>query len=62
MLTKHLPAHLSNLCLERKYQCLDCGLKDKYRVITGPHEKNYEKKKVSCVNEGCDSIVERRFV
>ena len=62
ILRKDLPAHLSDLCPEREYQCQDCGLKDKYRVITGPHEEKCEKKKVSCVNEGCDSIVERGCV
>ena len=58
-LRKYLPVHLSDLCPEREYQCQDCGLKDKYRVITGPHEDECEKKMVSCVNKECDSIVER---
>ena len=62
ILRKDLPAHLSGLCPEREYQCQDCGLKDKYRVITGPHEDECKKKKVSCVNEGCDSIVKRGCV
>ena len=62
ILKKDLPAHLSDLCEEREYQCQDCGLKDKYRVITGPYEDKCEKKMVSCMNKGCDSIVERRFV
>ena len=61
ILKKDLPAHLSDLCLERKYQCQDCGLKDKYRVITGPHEDECEKKMVRCVNKECNFIVERRF-
>ena len=34
----------------REYQCQDCGLKDKYRVITGPYEDECEKKMVSCVS------------
>ena len=62
ILRKDLPAHLSDLCPEREYQCQDCGLKDKYRVITGPHEDECEKKMVSCVNKECDSIVERGCV
>ena len=62
ILRKDLPAHLSDLCPERKYQCQDCGMKDKYRVITGPHEDECEKKMVSCVNKECDSIVERGCV
>ena len=62
ILKKDLPAHLSDLCPERKYQCQDCGLKDKFQVITGPHDKKCEKKKVSCVNKKCGYFVERRFV
>ena len=62
ILRKKLPAHLNDLCPERKYQCQDCGLTDKFRVITGPHEHECERKKVSCVNKECNSIVERRFV
>ena len=62
ILKKDLPAHLSDLCPEREYQCQDCSLKDKYRVITGPHEKECEKKMVGCVSKECDSIVERRCV
>ena len=58
ILRKDLPAHLSCLCPEREYQCQDCGLKDKYRVITGPHEYECEKKMVCCVNKKCDSIEE----
>ena len=62
ILRKDLPVHLSDLCPEREYQCQDCGLKDKYRVVTGPHEDECEKKMVSCVNKECDSIVERGCV
>ena len=62
LLRKDLPVHLSDLCPERKYQCQDCGLKDKYRVITGPHEDECEKKMVSCVNKQCDSVLERGCV
>ena len=62
ILKKDLPAHLSDLCPERKYKCQDCGLKDKYRVITGPHEDECEKKMVRCVNKRCRCIVERGCV
>ena len=62
IIRKDLPAHLSDLCPERKYQCQDCGLKDKFRVITGSHDKKCKKKMVSCVNKECDSIVERWLV
>ena len=59
---KELEEHVSSECPERYYQCQDCGLKDKYRVITGPHEYECEKKMVSCVNKGCDSVLERGCV
>ena len=57
-----LEEHVSSECPEREYQCQDCGLKDKYRVITGPHEYECEKKMVSCVNKGCYSFLERGCV
>ena len=54
--------HISSECPGREYQCQDCGLKDKYRVITGPHEDECKKKMVSCVNKECDSLLERGCV
>ena len=54
---KELEEYVSSECPGREYQCLDCGLKDKYRVITGPHEDECEKKMVSCVNTECDSVL-----
>ena len=62
ILRKDLPAHLSDLCPEREYQCQDCGLKDKFRVITGCHDKKCEKKKVCCVNKRCGYFVEHGCV
>ena len=62
ILRKDLPVHLSDLCPERQYQCQDCGLKDKFRVITGRHDKKCEKKKVCCVNKRCGYFVERGCV
>ena len=59
---KELKEHVSSECPGREYQCQDCGLKDKYRVITGPHEDECEKKMVSCVNKQCDSVLERGCV
>ena len=59
---KKLEEHVSSECPGREYQCQDCGLKDKYRVITGPHEDECEKKMVSCVNKECDSVLERGCV
>ena len=59
---KDLEEHVSSKCPGREYQCQDCGLKDKYRVITGPHEDECEKKMVSCVNKECDSVLERGCV
>ena len=59
---KELEEHVSSECPGREYQCQDCGLKDKYRVITGPHEDECEKKMVSCLNKECDSILERGCV
>ena len=59
---KELEEHVSSECPGREYQCQDCGLKDKYRVITGLHEDECEKKMVSCVNKDCDSVLERGCV
>ena len=59
---KELEEHVSSECPRREYQCQDCGLKDKYRVITGPHEDECKKKMVSCVNKECDSVLERGCV
>ena len=59
---KDLPSHTSLYCPEREYQCQDCGRSDKYRVITGPHEEECEKKMVSCPNKLCGLFLERGHV
>ena len=62
IIRKELKEHVSSECPGREYQCQDCGLKDKYRVITGPHEDECEKRMVSCVKTECDSVLERGCV
>ena len=39
---KELEEHVSSECPGREYQCMDCGLKDKYRVII-PFVRLYER-------------------
>ena len=51
LLKKNWESHLE-CCPEREHQCLDCGLKDAYRVIVGPHDMECTKKMVVCPKRG----------
>ena len=61
LLKKNWDSHLE-CCPEREHQCLDCGLKDAYRVIVGPHDMECTKKMVVCPNEECCVSLERSMV
>ena len=62
LLRKDLTQHITRKCHNREYECLDCHIKDAYRVITGPHQYVCERKKVECTNKDCDCVLERRLV
>ena len=62
LLQKDLFIHLPLQCLEREYICKECGIIDKYRVISGPHELACLKKIVICPNSGCGAFLQRGLV
>ena len=62
LLRKDLSNHLASQCLEREYCCEECGIIDKYRVISGPHELKCLKKIVVCPNSGCGASLQRGLV
>ncbi len=56
---KDLDNHLEKDCPNRDYQCGYCGVDGTYDNITKVHDKNCEKKTISCPNHGCLKIMQR---
>ena len=59
IMRKDLEEHLNEQCLNRDYECEQCGKKDTYINITDVHDRKCEEKIIPCPKTECTETMKR---